>query len=268
MNYNQIYETVDYNDFDWTEINREIQQPQVKKLETDIENGFDIQMPILVNPQRVNGKLQVADGQHRLTALKNKKRPVRYIFATRQMKLDDITRINSAQRPWQTIDYIKAYAKGGNKHYQRLLNFYEEVQDRVQSTRDFKPTKVSIRSVSYLTQGNAANPNTEKSRKYNIKAGTWEFRLTDEEARKNLNMFMQFSAVTDSCLTETFIQTIFSMMTNQDSFDVKRLLKQALNYPHMFYSCDRTQDYMRMIEELYNFRKLEKNQVFFRFRKK
>src|SRR5210317_511444 len=112
MNYNQIYETVDYSDFDWTEINREIQQPQVKKLETDIENGFDIQMPILVNPQRVSGKLQVADGQHRLTALKNKKRPVRYIFATRQMRLDDITRINSAQRPWQTIDYIKAYAKG------------------------------------------------------------------------------------------------------------------------------------------------------------
>ena len=103
MNYNQIFETVDYNEFNWTEINRDIVPSQVKALESDIDNGFDIQMPILVNPHRVNGKLQVPDGQHRLVALRNKKRPIRYIFATRQMTLKDITRINSQQRPWQSI---------------------------------------------------------------------------------------------------------------------------------------------------------------------
>lgn len=262
MNYNQIFETVDYNEFDWTEINRDIVPAQVKALENDIESGFDIQMPILVNPQRVNGKLQVPDGQHRLVALRNKKRPIRYIFATRQMQLKDITRINSQQRPWKTIDYIKAYAKGGNPDYVKLLNFYNEAQDQAAAHPEIK--NVSIRSVSYLAQGNLANPN-RNAKKFNIKEGTWKFRLSEDKARKNLSTFMMFAQITPSCMTEVFIQTLMSMMNTQDSFDVKRLLRQAQKYKHKFYSCSRKQDYMRMIEELYNHRKQEANKVYFRF---
>ena len=265
MNYNQIFETVDYNEFDWTEINREIVPAQVKKLEQDIDSGFDIQMPILVNPKRVNGKLQVPDGQHRLVALRNKKRPIRYIFATRQMSLNDITRINSTQRPWTTMDYIEAFAKGGNQDYIKLLNFYNEVQDRVANNKNIKGSKVSIRSVSYLTQGNLSNPSMDKS--YNIKNGTWKFRLTDSEARKNLNMFLDFQDVTPSCLSEVFIQTIFSMIKHQENFSVKRLLNQAKKYPYKFYVCSRTQDYIRMIEDVYNHNKTQANRVYFRLSK-
>ena len=264
MNYNQIFETVDYNDFNWTEINRDIVPSQVKALEADIENGFDIQMPILVNPQRVNGKLQVPDGQHRLVALRNKKRPIRYIFATRQMSLNDITRINSQQRPWQTLDYIKAYAKGGNPDYVKLLEFYEETQERAAAHP--KVGKVSIRSVSYLAQGNLSNPSSAHAKKYNIKAGTWKFRLSEKEARKNLDMFLLFAQITPSCLSEVFIQTIMSMMANEEHFDVKRLLRQAKKWKHMFYSCTRKQDYMRMIEELYNYHKAKENHVYFHFK--
>jgi len=267
MNYNLIYETVDYNEFNWTEINRDIRPEQVKSLEKDIESGFGIQMPILVNPKRVNGKLQVPDGQHRLVALRNHKKPIRYIFATRQMKLKDITRINSQQRQWQTMDYIKAYAKGGNEDYIRLLNFYNEVQDRVANNNKIKASKVSIRSVSYLTQGNLSNPSTSTDGKYSIKDGTWKFRLTDSEARKNLNMFLDFQEVTPSCLGQVFIQTIFSMMKNQENFSVKRLLSQSKKYPYKFYTCSRAHDYIRMFEEVYNHNKTQANRIYFRFSK-
>ena len=264
MNFNRIFETTDYNQFDWTEINRDIVESQVKKLEADIDSGMAVMTPILVNPEKVNGKLQFPDGQHRLVALKNKNRPIRYVFATRQMDLNDITRINTQQRPWSTMDYIKAFAKAGKQDYVRLLNFYEEVQERIDMIPNVK--RISVRAVSFLAQGDATNPNTAGI--FKIKDGTWKFRSTEKQARKNLNMFIQFAEITGSCLTECFIQTIFSMIKHQDEFNVNRLLRQAKAYPHLFYSCSRNQDYMRMIEELYNHRKMSNNRVYFRFRTK
>jgi len=262
MDLNKIYETSNYNEFDWTEINRDINDNHVKKLEADIDSNMGIIMPVLVNPQRVNGKLQVPDGQHRLCALKRKGLPIRYIFAPYQMKLNDITRINSQQQPWKTIDYVKAYAKAGKEDYIRLMAFYEEVLDRVEKSKHIR--KVSIRSVSYLSQGNGSNPNI--SIKDNIKTGRWKFRQTEEQARKDLNMFMQFEKF-GSCLTETFIQAVYSIMNNQEGFDIKHLIRQTNKYPWKFVSCSRGQDWMRMIEELYNHCRSEKNRIYFRFRK-
>lgn len=262
MDFNRIYETTNYDQFNWTEINRGIDDSQVRRLEDDIDKGIGIMTPILVNPQKVNGLFEIADGQHRFSALKNKSRPIRYIFAVHQMKLNDITHINSRQKPWATMDYVKAYAKAGKEDYVKLLQFFEEVKERVEESSTLK--KVSIRSVSYLTQGNASNPNINKSK--NIKNGDWEFRLTMEEARQNLDMFMSFEEFGCS-LNETFIQALFSLMKNQDSFDVNRLIRQANKYPYKFINCSRGIDWQRMIEEVYNFALGSKNRVYFRFRK-
>ena len=262
MNYNQIFETVDYSEFNWTEINRDIVPSQVKALETDIENGFDIQTPILVNPQRVNGKLQVPDGQHRLVALRNKKRPIRYIFATRQMSLNDITRINTQQRPWKTMDYLKAFAKAGNQDYIKLLNFHEEVNERAKKVG---VDSVSVRVSAYLTQGNTTNPTDRDAKSMSIKNGNWKFLLSDSDARKNLNLILDFAEVNPGVFTEAFIQKLFGLMRNEEKFEAKRLLRQAKKFPWKFIAAGRGQDYMRMIEELYNHKKHDKNKVYFRF---
>lgn len=262
MDLNRIYVTTDYEQFNWTEINREVNQGHVKALETIIDEGGMIQMPILVNPNRVNGLFEVPDGQHRLVALRNKKQPIRYIFASFQMGLDDITRINNTQRPWKTMDYVKAYAKGGNEHYEKLLSFFDEVSERVSKSKTIGA--VSIRSVSYIAQGNGSNPNI--SRNNNIKNGAWEFRVPLSEARKTLNMLMEFEQFGCS-LNETFIQALLSLINNQDNFSVRRLIKQAKAYPYKFVNASRGQDWMRMIEELYNFNKSYKNREYFRYRK-
>ena len=76
MDFNRIYETTNYDQFNWTEINRGIDDSQVRRLEDDIDKGIGIMTPILVNPQKVNGLFEIADGQHRFSALKNKSRPI------------------------------------------------------------------------------------------------------------------------------------------------------------------------------------------------
>ena len=260
MIYDQIHTTTDYDQFNWASINRAIDQGQVKRLEKDIESGIGIFTPILVNPNKVNGKYEIADGQHRFSARKNKKRPIRYIFAGHQMSLNDITLINSRQKPWRPLDYVKAYAAAGYHDYMRLLDFFEEVNSRVNASPKLR--QLSIRSVTYLTQGSTSNPNQSANK--SLKSGHWEFKVPIKEARQNLEVFMAFEQFGCS-FNETFMQVVLHLMRNEPEFNVKRLIRQANKYPYKFYNCGRSIDWQRMIEDLYNHGKMHSNRLHFRF---
>jgi hypothetical protein len=259
MDYNRIYTTTDYSAFDWVEINREVDKGKVKVLEKDIRNGIGVFTPILVNPEKVNGKIQIADGQHRFCALKNQRRPIRYIFALRQMELDDITLLNSRQTPWKPMDYVRAYATAGRQHYKQLLNFYDEVNERVENSHNLR--QLSIRSVGYLTQDNLSNHSDGNK---SIKSGGWEFRNTLEEARENLEIFMSFEQFGCS-FNESFMQVVLNLIRNEAEFDVNRLIRQAKKYPYKFYNCSRSIDWQRMVEEVYNHGRGTANRIYFRY---
>lgn len=75
----------------------------------------------ICNPIIVNEKYEVIDGQHRLEAFRALAIPVDYIMV-KGAGIEECRLLNRKQGNWTTLDYLKSYARGGNKNYIRLYD--------------------------------------------------------------------------------------------------------------------------------------------------
>ena len=60
-------------------------------------------------------------------------------------------------------------------------------------------------------------------------------------------------------MSAVFIHCIFKLLETDSKFSVDRLHRQAVKFPWKFIRASRKVDMLRMIDELYNFRKKEGN---------
>lgn len=115
-----VYTTRDYSIFKRLVGNRDIPESRISKIVDSIQKIGWIHNPIVVNE-----KLEVIDGQGRLTALQRLKMPVEYIIApgagTKECIYMNMNMVN-----WKLPDFIKSYAEQGNENYQRLLVLMEK----------------------------------------------------------------------------------------------------------------------------------------------
>jgi hypothetical protein len=113
-------QTKDYDAFVILNANREVSRPHVNKLMRVFRDNprASEYRPILVNE-----KMEVIDGQHRLTALTELNFPVFYTVVP-GLTIVDTQQMNAYQKNWDPIDYAKSYATLGHPEYQRFLYFY------------------------------------------------------------------------------------------------------------------------------------------------
>lgn len=116
----QVYTTTDYSKFKRLIGNRDIPEHRISKIIDSIQKIGWVHNPIVVNE-----KMEVVDGQGRLTALQRLKMPVEYIIApgasTKECVYMNMNMVN-----WKLPDFIKSYAEQGNENYQRLLTLMEK----------------------------------------------------------------------------------------------------------------------------------------------
>lgn len=115
-----VYSTRDYSKFKRLIGNRDIPESRISKIIDSIQKIGWVHNPIVVNE-----KMEVVDGQGRLTALQRLKMPVEYIIApgasTKECVYMNMNMVN-----WKLPDFIKSYAEQGNENYQRLLTLMEK----------------------------------------------------------------------------------------------------------------------------------------------
>lgn len=114
----QIYQTDDYSIFKKLDGNRDT--GNVKAILESIDDVGYLLSPILINEN-----FEVIDGQHRLEALKIKKLPVPYIVQS-GIGWRECQAMNTGQKNWQAMDYVRSFAKTGNDNYARLLDLWTE----------------------------------------------------------------------------------------------------------------------------------------------
>ena len=115
-----VYITKDYSIFKRLVGNRDIPESRISKIVESIQTVGWVHNPIIVNE-----KMEVIDGQGRLTALQRLKLPVEYIIAEGAGNKECI-HMNMNMVNWKLPDFIKSYAEQGNENYQRLLNLIEK----------------------------------------------------------------------------------------------------------------------------------------------
>lgn len=115
-----VYVTKDYSMFKRLVGNRDIPESRISKIVESIQTIGWVHNPIIVNE-----KMEVIDGQGRLTALQRLKMPVEYIIADGAGNKECIY-MNMNMVNWKLPDFIKSYAEQGNENYQRLLGLMEK----------------------------------------------------------------------------------------------------------------------------------------------
>lgn len=118
-----VYVTRDYGIFKRLVGNRDIPESRISKIVESIQTIGWIHNPIIVNE-----KMEVIDGQGRLTALQRLKMPVEYIIAEGAGNKECVY-MNMNMVNWKLPDFIKSYAEQGNENYQRLLSLMEKYAD-------------------------------------------------------------------------------------------------------------------------------------------
>lgn len=115
-----VYVTRDYSKFKRLVGNRDIPESRISKIVESIQTIGWVHNPIIVNE-----KMEVIDGQGRLTALQRLKMPVEYIIAEGAGNKECIY-MNMNMVNWKLPDFIKSYAEQGNENYQRLLGLMQK----------------------------------------------------------------------------------------------------------------------------------------------
>lgn len=121
----QVRTTMDYSLFAMFSLNRKIKP--VPKLKKRLQEFGAYQVcPIIVTHNPLDNKLYVIDGQHRIRALKELNRPIRYIIdnnATKEM----ISSINSGNMQWTPNDYLNSYIEQGLNNYKKFEELRKEL---------------------------------------------------------------------------------------------------------------------------------------------
>lgn len=111
---NSIHFTSDYSIFEWLPDNRDVEDNRKAKISASITDVGYIPAPIVVNE-----RMQVIDGQGRLSALSELGIPVAYIIVP-GLGIRECISMNISGTQWKDEDYIKSYKEQGNENYVRL----------------------------------------------------------------------------------------------------------------------------------------------------
>jgi hypothetical protein len=118
----KVFFTKEYSRFQTIDGNRQLNEPKIKRIMKDMQNGLDVlrYCPVLVVEK--DGRLKIIDGQHRFFVARKMGSHVWYIISE-DMSLMDIAKINSNTDKWKDKDFINCYVQQGNKHYEVLQDF-------------------------------------------------------------------------------------------------------------------------------------------------
>lgn len=140
----EVYVTRNYDIFKRLTGNRDIPESRISKIVESIQTIGWIHNPIIVNE-----KMEVVDGQGRLTALQRLKMPVEYIIVEGIGNRECI-RMNMHMVNWKLPDFVKSYAEQGNENYQRLLALMEKYAGgnlNIISTAVYRVSKAKLRDI-------------------------------------------------------------------------------------------------------------------------
>jgi len=232
-----IFQTRNYDQFKFTAGNRPIKQQAVKGLiESFTKHGW-----LSANPMMVNKKGEIIDGQQRFEAAKQMKIPV--VFAIQgNVKLDATELIADLQIVWRwtASNYAEWFITRGNKDQNLHYNMYVKFKEQYRL-----PQKITLR----LLCGRKHDKTTLAK---NFTSG--KFRVADySRAEQMADKLQRIGEYYDGYKRSTFLDAMLKVMRN-GNFNYKRFIDKLSYQKDKMVDLAKTMDYLRLIEEIYNFK--------------
>ena len=226
----QQWESFDYEKFQFIGANRELSEHHVQEVMDEITNKNLSEE----NPVKVNREFEIMEGQHTVVAYERLEQPVRYIFS--RMTIDDIGRYNSSQKTWTSQDVLNHFCVRGFEDYTILYGFYKKYH-------------YPISTLLVLLSGE----HTKQLYK-DFKLGLFRVKQSISQVQEILDKIAEFKQFDNKIFRHrTFVLTYIDCLTHPD-FDHDKLVHKVSVKPESFVKCESQVDYLRMIEDLYNYR--------------
>ena len=229
----KIRTTTDYSQFRIAKENRDIDlsKPESKWLRQSIKKyGWLSSFPIMC---RKNGSgLVIIDGQHRFTIAKELGVPVKYVIDETNI---DVSDVNRAQRKWGIKDYLNRWLKEGKPHYYEIVDLKETYPN------------VPIGMCIGLLAGTSSWSNVRnqfESGNYKVKSKGLAYKIC--------GLYQLIIETNNDAKSTNFLKALYACFY-VDDFDPKRLLESCKKRPHLIQSYSKIEDFLEMIEEIYNY---------------
>jgi hypothetical protein len=236
----KIKSTTDYSLFKFIDGNRAIAH-QVARLVTEI--GWKNQLknfPILVFQK--GGKLHIADGQKRFAAAQTLGLPIYYHVASHEISLEEISRFNSQQKGWSLLNYLDSFCAKGLPQYEQLRT--------VVSAYDL-PISIAVEIYGGGSNG-VSQIDLFKSGDFEIKNA--KFAELVVSILRHIAPLLKFRP------DRGFIAAL-SRAVKRNNFGVGRFVRKASVAPFLLTKCACWRDYMRTIEDVYNYRARQTDRI-------
>lgn len=238
----EVKETLNYDEFKTCDWNRGVSKTALKKLDTSVKKNGWLKHPILVNEN-----MEIIDGQHRYLYAKEHDLPVYYMVIS-GLGVTDCVTMNNSRTSWTLVDYIKYYAKLGNKSYIAL----EEL----------------LKKYPYLTPSILANilrgTNLSGATCAFVREGTFE--ITDEQYEAAVEKLEFISRVFEFIVRvpgrPSALVTAVSFAYDCPGVDHQKLEKQLRTNSSIIIPPANLDMAIRQIEYLYNYRSLRSEYVY------
>lgn len=235
----KIQATKNYRMFHQSGDNRPLDIKKHKKLIDSMKlYGFLRCFPIVVSRDK-DGKLIVKDGQHRLAVAEMLGLTVYWV----EEEVDfDVAVINCTPKTWQLKDYALKFARNGLKQYQEGIDFSDEHH-------------LPIGTAFALLSGTTSFGNCESQ----FIGGT--FKVKDRKwADSVAGLYSAVTGLAPDLKKQTFIEACMAVCRIAD-FDSRRLITGAEQCRGKLINYGTRDDFLAMLEEIYNFKRHGKNLV-------
>ena len=229
---NQIQKTTEYSRFKFIGGNRKINLTHLQHLIDSIAK----EDMLAYNPIVINGKDEIIDGQHRLLAAKNLKKPIYYQVLS-GANLVNVQLFNANLRAWGMKDYLESYIALGKKEYKTLKEF---------SLTYELPLSVAM---GVLVGGKF------RSRDYLRKFKEGDFKVKNyKKAVRRGQAIKEYKDYTEGAIWKSR-DFILALTKVWKYIRHKTFLKSVIKYGGKIRRYENAYDYLRRFEEIYNYHK-------------
>ena len=235
---NSVYKTKTYERFNHIKGNRLVNKANLIKIVNSIKIK-DLKVPIIVNEN-----YEVIDGQHRLESYRYLKKPIHYIIM-KGYGLEDVHRINSVSKTWSYNDFMDGYSGMGNENYILYKKFKNKYKfGHRECLRILKGQGCNIIAKDVFDNGSLKLSNKE----YNAGCIIADMVYAIKPYYKGFKR-------------QNFVLALLDVF-NKDIYDHNVFIKRLSNQSMELTDQPRTEQYIQLIEKIYNFRSRNKIRLY------
>jgi hypothetical protein len=229
---NQVHTTTDYFLFRPIDGNRNKNLLHINRLKKSMSENYLFTVII------VNEKYEIIDGQHRFEVIQELKLPLNYIIC-KGYGLNEVHILNQNSKTWNSDDYLDGYCRLGYSDYLRYAEFKK---------------KYGFGHIECMTILSGHMRNGDKTKEFH----NGQFKIVNYlkacDIADKINIVGQYYV---GYKRRSFIFAMLQMFKNPN-FELTEFLQKLKLQPTALVDCTSTEQYVSLIEEIYNYRRREK----------